>query len=63
MSTESSLPYDGPLSTYREWDVFLYGLAVGIVLSVDRIRADIQQEPSKLIAGALVGYIVGQRGD
>jgi len=29
MSTEDALPYDGPLSTYTEWDAFLYGLVVG----------------------------------
>jgi len=56
MSSESSFPYNGPLSTYTEWDVFLYGITAGIALSIDRIRADIACEPSKLIAGAIVGY-------
>ena len=56
MSTEAALPYDGPLSTYQEWDVLLYGITVGLVLSIDRIRRDVQAEPSKVIAGAIVGY-------
>lgn len=54
MSTEHALPYDGPLSTYREWDAFLYGVVAGLVLSIDRVRADLRREPSKAIAGALL---------
>jgi hypothetical protein len=57
MSSEDTFAYNGPLSTYREWDVFLYGIVAGIVLSIDRVRADIRAEPSKLIAGAIVGYV------
>ncbi|MFW6435662.1 MAG: hypothetical protein ACOCY1_04705 [Halovenus sp.] len=56
MSSEATLPYDGPLSTYTEWDVFLYGLVVGVALSIKRVCEDIRAEPSKLIAGAIVGY-------
>lgn len=56
MSTEQSLPYDGPLSTYREWDALIYGLAVGALLSINRVRRDIRREPSKFF-GALLALI------
>jgi hypothetical protein len=57
MSTEQTLPYDGPLSTYREWDALIYGLAVGALLSIDRVRQDIRNEPSKFL-GALLSVIL-----
>lgn len=61
MSTEDAFPYyDGPLSTYREWDVFLYGITLGIVLSIDRVREDIRREPSKLIAGTILAYAIAE---
>lgn len=60
MSTEATLSYDGPLSTYQEWDALLYGLVVGFVLAIDRVRRDIQAEPSKVIGGALLGYCVAK---
>lgn len=60
MSTESALPYDGPLSTFQEWDAFLYGIVVGLVLAIDRIRRDAAAEPSKVIGGAIVGYAIAK---
>jgi hypothetical protein len=65
MSSESVLPYDGPLSTYREWDALLYGLAVGALLSIRRVRRDIRREPSKFIAAVVLTatIIAFLRGD
>lgn len=60
MSTEDTFPYNGPLSTYTEWDVALYGLALGFTLSIDRVRQDIHAEPSKLIGGAILGYAIAK---
>jgi len=60
MSTEATLSYDGPLSTYQEWDALLYGLTVGFVLAIDRIRRDAAAEPSKVIGGAIVGYAIAK---
>jgi len=53
MSTEQALPYDGPLSTYQEWDAVVYGLAVGAFLAIPTVRRDIKAEPSKFIGAAL----------
>lgn len=63
MSTESTFSYDGPLSTYTEWDAFLYGLVAGVALSIDAVRRDIHAEPSKLIAGTIIGYILTRVND
>jgi len=59
MSTEASFPYyDGPLSTYREWDALLYGVVIGIAAFPGRVRRDLAAEPSKAIAGALLAFAV-----
>jgi len=63
MSTEDAFPYNGPLSTYTEWDSLLYGLAAGLALSIGRVRQDIRREPSKFVAGALVGYILSKMNE
>lgn len=55
---ESGSAYDGPLSTYQEWDALLYGLVVGVALSIDTVRRDIRAEPSKAIGGAIIAYAV-----
>jgi len=60
MSTENTLPYDGPLSTFQEWDCFLYGVVFGLVLSIDTVRRDLRAEPSKAIAGALLAYAISK---
>ncbi|MEF8881998.1 MAG: hypothetical protein V5A34_05675 [Halapricum sp.] len=60
MSTESTFRYNGPLSTYQEWDALLYGLVVGAAFSFDTVRRDIRAEPSKLIAGALLAYALAR---
>jgi hypothetical protein len=52
--------YRGPLSTYQEYDALLYGLAVGLLLSVETVRRDAAAEPSKVIGGALAGYVLGR---
>jgi hypothetical protein len=54
MSSEQALSYNGPLSTYREWDSLVYGIAVGCLLAIPRVRRDIRREPSKAIGGVLV---------
>lgn len=58
MSSERTFSYNGPLSTYREWDSFAYGLVLGVALSLNRVRADIKREPSKAILGAIAGYLL-----
>jgi hypothetical protein len=63
MSTEQSLPYDGPLSTYREWDALIYGLAVGALLSIDRVRRDIRKEPSKFLVAVLAALALSEARD
>jgi len=54
MSSEQSFAYDGPLSTYREWDSLVYGVAIGCLLAIPRVRRDIRREPSKAIGGILL---------
>jgi len=60
MSSEQSFAYDGPLSTYREWDSLVYGVAIGCLLSIPRVRRDIRKEPSKAIGGALLTIIIAE---
>jgi len=61
MSSESAFAYDGPLSTYREWDALLYGIAAGIVAATTPIPRDAGREPSKAIAGVFVGYALARK--
>jgi len=60
MSSERALSYDGPLSTYREWDAAVYGLAVGLLFSIARVRRDVRREPSKFIAAAVLTLLVAE---
>jgi hypothetical protein len=58
MSSERALSYDGPLSTYREWDAVIYGLAVGLLFSIGRVRRDVAREPSKFLAATILTLLV-----
>jgi len=58
MSSESQYVYDGPLSTFTEWDALLYGVTAGIVLTQTPISRDIAREPSKFLGGVAAGSVV-----
>jgi hypothetical protein len=57
MSSESALSYNGPLSTYREWHVFAFGLVAGVILALKRVRSQLRREPGTFVAGCLVGFV------
>lgn len=59
MSSEKSLSYNGPLSTYREWHATLLGALVGAVLGWSQTaRRDIRREPQYAVAGFLAAALV-----
>jgi hypothetical protein len=60
MSSEHQFPYDGPLSTFTEWDALLCGIATGIVLNHTSISRDIAREPSKFIGGVFTGWVIAR---
>jgi hypothetical protein len=56
---ESQGPYNGPLSTYREWHTLAFGVIVGALVGWSRtLRHDLRREPHYALAGALVAALV-----
>jgi hypothetical protein len=56
---ESQDPYDGPLSTYREWHSLLIGATLGGLVGWSAtLRHDLRREPHYALAGALVAALV-----
>jgi len=56
---ESQGPYNGPLSTYREWHSLLIGATIGGLVGWSAtLRHDLRREPHYALAGALVGRVV-----
>lgn len=59
MSTESTLGYDGPLSTYGEWHAAAFGAVVGALIGWSRtLRHDLRREPHYAVGGALLAALV-----
>jgi hypothetical protein len=60
MSSESALPYNGPLSTFREWHAATVGLAAGLLAGWSRtLRRDLRKEPHYAIGAFFVGIALG----
>jgi len=56
---ESQGPYNGPLSTYREWHSLLIGATLGGLVGWSAtLRHDLRREPHYALAGALLGALV-----
>ena len=60
MSTEQTLSYDGPLSTYREWHSLIIGFTAGLLAGWSKtLRRDLRREPHYAIGAFLAGLIAG----
>jgi len=60
MSSEQSLPYNGPFSTYLEWHAAILGFVFGVIAGWSRkIRREIRKEPGMAVSGLLAGVWAG----
>jgi len=60
MSSEQSLPYNGPFSTYLEWHAAILAFVFGVVVGWSRkIKVQIRKEPVTAVCGMLAGVWAG----
>jgi hypothetical protein len=60
MSSEESLPYNGPFSTYLEWHAAILAFVLGAIAGWSpKIRRQIRKEPAMAVCGLLAGVWAG----